>query len=187
MGIAELLLIGIGVSMDAFAVSIGKGLSIPCIRWRHALITGFWFGIFQAIMPLLGYFLGATFSGYIQSIDHWIAFVLLVAIGVNMVRESRDAGCDLVDSSFRAKRMLPLAVATSVDALAVGVTFAFLQVKILPAVALIGTTTFVICVAGVKIGAAFGKKFSSKAEFAGGLVLIFMGTKILLEHLGVLG
>lgn len=187
MGLWELFVVAVGLSMDAFAVSIGKGLTMPRIRWKHAVVTGLWFGAFQAVMPLLGYFLGATFSGYIQSVDHWIAFVLLGLIGGNMIRESFSAEGELVDGSFAPLRMLPLAVATSIDALAVGVTFAFLQVDILAAVLLIGVTTFAISVAGVKIGTVFGEKFSAKAECAGGLLLVLMGAKILLEHLGFLG
>ena len=187
MGLWELFAIAVGLSMDAFAVSIGKGLTLSRIRWKHAAVTGLWFGVFQAVMPLLGYFLGATFSGYIQSVDHWIAFVLLGLIGGNMIRESFSAEGELVDGSFAPLRMLPLAVATSIDALAVGVTFAFLQVDILAAVLLIGVTTFAISVAGVKIGTVFGEKFSAKAECAGGLLLVLMGAKILLEHLGFLG
>lgn len=187
MGLWELFAIAVGLSMDAFAVSIGKGLTMPRIRWKHAAVTGLWFGAFQAVMPLLGYFLGATFSGYIQSVDHWIAFVLLGLIGGNMIRESFSTEGELVDGSFAPLRMLPLAVATSIDALAVGVTFAFLQVDILAAVLLIGVTTFAISVAGVKIGTVFGEKFSAKAECAGGLLLVLMGAKILLEHLGFLG
>ena len=187
MGLGELFVIGLGLSMDAFAVSIGKGLTMQRICWRRAALTGLWFGVFQALMPLLGYRLGSTFSAYIQSVDHWIAFVLLSLIGGNMIRESRSPECEVVDSSFAPLRMLPLAVATSIDALAVGVTFAFLQVDILPAVLLIGVTTFVVSVAGVRIGTAFGEKFCGKAEFAGGLLLILMGLKILLQHLGILG
>lgn len=187
MGLWELLVIGIGLSMDAFAVSIGKGLTMQRIRWKHAAVTGLWFGVFQALMPLIGYFLGTRFSGYIQTVDHWIAFVLLALIGGNMVWESFRGGEDAVDGSFAPRRMLPLAVATSIDALAVGVTFAFLQVDIIPAVTLIGCTTFVISVAGVKIGTVFGERFSSKAELAGGVLLILMGCKILAEHLGLFG
>lgn len=187
MGIWGLFVIGVGLSMDAFAVSIGKGLTMQRIRWKHAALTGLWFGVFQAIMPLLGYLLGTSFAGYIQSIDHWVAFLLLALIGGNMIRQSREEEESPVDSSFAPMRMLPLAVATSIDALAIGVTFAFLQVQIVPAVLLIGCTTFAISLAGVKIGTVFGERFSSKAELAGGLVLVIMGAKILLEHVGIFG
>lgn len=187
MGLWELLIVGVGLSMDAFAVAIGKGLTMQRMRWKHAAITGLWFGVFQAVMPLAGYFLGTRFSGYIQRIDHWIAFVLLALIGGNMILESRKGEDAPVDGSFAPSRMLPLAVATSIDALAVGVTFAFLQVDIVSAVTLIGCTTFVISFAGVKIGTVFGERFSCKAEFIGGLLLVLMGCKIVLQHLGVLG
>lgn len=185
MGLWELFAVGIGLSMDAFAVSIGKGLTMQRIRWKDAAITGIWFGLFQALMPLLGFFLGNSFSAYIQSVDHWIAFALLSLIGGNMIWEARRGGDAPVDSSFSPRRMLPLAVATSIDALAVGVTFAFLNVNIVHAVALIGCTTFAISVGGVKIGTVFGERFSAKAECAGGLLLVLMGIKILLEHLGI--
>ncbi len=187
MGLWELILVAVGLSMDAFAVSIGKGLTMQRIRWRQAALAGLWFGAFQAMMPLAGYFLGIRFAGYIEMIDHWIVFVLLALIGGNMILEARKGEATSVDCSFAPLRMLPLAVATSIDALAVGVTFAFLQVDILPAVMLIGCATFVISVAGVKIGTVFGECFSCKAEFLGGVLLIFMGCKILLEHLGILG
>lgn len=186
MDIWGLLLVAVGLSMDAFAVSVCKGLSVSAPRPAHSLICGLYFGLFQAAMPLLGWLLGVQFQSMIASIDHWIAFVLLCAIGANMVRESRGEE-DCVDSSFTARAMLPLAVATSIDALAVGVTFAFLQVSILPAVAFIGATTFLLSAAGVRVGAVFGARFRSKAELAGGLILILMGCKILLEHLGLLG
>ena len=187
MDILELLLIAVGLSMDAFAVSICKGLSVQRLKPRHYLLTGAWFGGFQALMPLLGWLLGVRFQGMIVSIDHWIAFILLGMIGFNMVRESRGGEAEELDSSFRPGAMLPLAVATSIDALAVGVTFAFLGVRILPAVGLIGLTTFLFSAAGVKAGSIFGSRYKSWAELAGGVVLILMGTKILLEHLGILG
>ena len=186
MNFAELLVLAVGLSMDAFAVSVCKGLSVPRLRISHGLICGAYFGAFQALMPLVGWVLGVQFQSLITSVDHWIAFLLLGAIGVNMVRESR-AEEECLDASFTPGAMLPLAVATSIDALAVGVTFAFLRVKILWAVALIGLTTFVTSAAGVKVGAAFGARFRGKAELAGGVILILMGLKILLEHLGVLG
>jgi len=181
----ELFVIAIGLSMDAFAVAICKGLSVKCVQKKHYLTVGLYFGGFQALMPLIGYFLGVNFKSLIENIDHWIAFVLLALIGANMIRESR--GCaEELDDSFNFKAMLPLAVATSIDALAVGVTFAFLNVEIVPAVSFIGVTTFILSAIGLKIGNVFGVKYKSKAEFAGGLVLILMGLKILLEHLGII-
>ena len=186
MGLWELFLVAVGLSLDAFAVSVCKGLSVPAVRLRHSLICGAYFGLFQALMPLLGWLLGVQFQGMITSVDHWIAFALLAVIGVNMIRESREEGED-VDCSFTPRAMLPLAVATSIDALAVGVTFAFLKVLILPAVTFIGLTTFFLSAAGVRVGAVFGARFRSGAELAGGVILVLMGTKILLEHLGFLG
>jgi putative Mn2+ efflux pump MntP len=180
MGIIELFLIAVGLSMDAFAVSVCKGLAMKKCTWTKAGIVGLYFGIFQAGMPLLGYALGVQFSHVITSIDHWIAFVLLGIIGLNMSEE-----CGMEEDSLKVKEMLVLAVATSIDALAVGITFAFLQVDIIPAVAFIGVTTFLLSVGGVKIGNVFGAKYKSKAELAGGLILILMGIKILLEHLGI--
>ena len=182
MRLYELFIIAVSLSMDAFAVSICKGLSAGRPRLGHCLSCGGWFGGFQALMPLLGWLLGVRFQGLIVSIDHWIAFLLLGLIGFNMVRESRGGEAEELDCSFSARAMLPLAVATSIDALAVGVTFAFLQVDILSAVLLIGVTTFALSAAGVKIGSIFGVRFKSRAELAGGLVLIAMGFKILLEH-----
>jgi len=182
----ELFVIAVGLSMDAFAVSVCKGLSVTRARLGHSLTCGAYFGAFQALMPLAGWLLGVQFQGMITSVDHWIAFVLLGLIGVNMVRESRGEE-EAIDASFTPGAMLPLAVATSIDALAVGVTFAFLQVSILPAVCFIGATTFVLSAVGVRVGAAFGARFRNRAELAGGVILILMGVKILLEHLGVLG
>lgn len=184
MSVWELFILAVGLSMDAFAVSICKGLSVKSLKPRHMVIAGLYFGGFQALMPLIGYLLGVQFQSLIQEFDHWIAFVLLVLIGVSMIRESRECPDELNDS-FSFKTMLPLAVATSIDALAVGVTFAFLQVSILPAVSFIGVTTFVFSAAGIRIGNLFGAKYKSRAELVGGLVLILMGVKILLEHLGV--
>ena len=186
MSLWELFVIALGLSMDAFAVAVCKGLSVPTLRPVHSLTCWLYFGAFQGLMPLLGWLLGVQFQSMITSIDHWIAFLLLGLIGVNMIRESREASCPL-DSSFSPRAMLPLAVATSIDALAVGITFAFLNVKILPAVIFIGTVTFLLSAAGVRVGAVFGARFRSKAELAGGVILILMGLKILLEHLGVLG
>ena len=187
MGLLELFVIAVGLSMDAFAVSICKGLSVRELKPKHALTVGVYFGGFQMLMPLIGFALGVRFQSLITSIDHWIAFVLLGLIGANMVRESREHDDESVSDSFRFMTMLPLAVATSIDALAVGVTFAFLQVSILPAVCFIGATTFILSCIGIRIGHVFGLKYKSRAELFGGAVLILMGTKILLEHLGVLG
>lgn len=185
MGLIEILILAIGLSMDAFAVSICKGLSVKKLSPKHCLIAGLYFGGFQAGMPLLGYLLGTQFESLITNIDHWIAFVLLGIIGANMIKESFDKP-DELDDSFSVRAMIPLAIATSIDALAIGVTFACLKVEILSAVTLIGITTFVLSAIGVKIGNVFGCKFKSKAEFIGGAVLILMGLKILLEHLGLL-
>ena len=168
MSLWELFLIAVGLSMDAFAVSICKGLSVGAVRPRHALTAGLWFGGFQALMPLLGWLLGSRFQALITSVDHWIAFVLLCAIGGNMVRESRTCGaCREMDASFAPKVMLPLAVATSIDALAIGVTFAFLQVDILSAVCFIGAVTFVFSSAGVKVGSVFGTRYQESAGALG--------------------
>ena len=186
MSFAELLLVAIGLSMDAFAVAVCRGLEMRRIDYRQALLIAVFFGGFQALMPVAGYLLGAGFEHYISSFDHWIAFLLLGLIGANMIRESR-GGAEHVDSSFRPRSMLPLAVATSIDALAVGVTFAFLRVEIGPAVSCIGVITFLLSAAGVYIGGAFGDRFQGKAELAGGVILVLMGSKILLEHLGFLG
>ena len=183
MRLYELFIIAVSLSMDAFAVSVCKGLSVERPRLSHCLTCGGWFGAFQALMPLLGWLLGVRFQGMIVSVDHWIAFVLLGLIGFNMVRESRGGEAEELDASFSPRAMLPLAVATSIDALAVGVTFAFLQVdNIAAAVAFIGVTTFVLSAAGVRVGAVFGARFKSRAELAGGLVLMGMGVKILVEH-----
>ena len=182
MGFWELLLLAVGVSMDAFAVSVCKGLSMGSAGLKESAICGGWFGGFQALMPLIGFFLGTLFAEAIEAIDHWVAFILLGIIGFNMVKESREKENDQ-DSSFGFKAMLVLAVATSIDALAVGITFAFLKVDILLAVTLIGITTFLFSAAGIKIGSVFGAKYKSKAELFGGVVLIFLGTKILIEHL----
>ena len=183
MSIIELFILAVGLSMDAFAVSVCKGLSVRRLKPRHALIAGAWFGGFQALMPLLGWALGRQFESFIKSIDHWIAFALLGIIGANMIRESLKKEDEELNDSFSFKVMLPLAIATSIDALAVGVTFAFLSVSIAPAILLIGVTTFALSAAGVKIGNVFGAKYKSKAEFAGGVILILLGIKILIEHL----
>lgn len=182
MGLIELFLIAVGLSMDAFAVSVCKGLSVQKLKLKHAAVVGIYFGGFQFAMPLIGYFLGIQFESLIKSIDHWIAFVLLGLIGANMIRESFSKAEELNDK-FNPKTMIPLAVATSIDALAVGVTFACLDVHIVPAVSLIGATTFVISAIGIKIGNVFGERYKSKAELAGGIILVLMGIKILIEHL----
>ncbi len=186
MGFVELFLIAVGLSMDAFAVSICKGLSMPKMKWKNAILAGVYFGGFQALMPAIGYLLGSQFENVIVNVDHWIAFVLLAIIGINMIREALGEG-ESLDDSFDVKTMLLLAVATSIDALAVGVTFAFLRVNIVTAVIFIGCTTFVFGVAGIKIGNVFGSRFRAKAQIAGGVILILIGLKILLEHLGILG
>ena len=186
MGFAELFILAVGLSMDAFAVSVCKGLSIRALMPRHAVIVGVWFGAFQALMPLAGWLLGAAFADMIAAVDHWIAFVLLAFIGGNMILEALGRGEEDCDPSLAPLAMLVLAVATSIDALAVGVTFAFLRVDIVPAVALIGTCTFFISAAGVKVGNVFGARYKSKAELFGGGVLVLIGLKILLEHLGLL-
>ena len=187
MGLLELFVIAVGLSMDAFAVSICKGLSVRELKPKHALTVGVYFGGFQMLMPLIGFALGVRFQSFITSIDHWIAFVLMGIIGGNMIREALSKDEDKLDGSLAFKTMLLLAIATSIDALAVGVTFAFLQVSILPAVCFIGATTFILSCIGIRIGHVFGLKYKSRAELFGGAVLILMGTKILLEHLGVLG
>lgn len=186
MSLWELFVIAVGLSMDAFAVSICKGLSVEKVSRKNYFAVGMYFGGFQALMPLLGYWLGSRFQSLIISIDHWIAFVLLSIIGINMIRESRGKA-DEYDNSFSFKSMLPLAVATSIDALAVGITFAFLKVSIVPAVSFIGVITFILSAVGLKLGNVFGAKYKSAAELTGGIVLIIMGLKILLEHLGVIG
>ena len=187
MSILEILLLGIGLSMDAFAVSICKGLSTKKLQIKHYLIIGAWFGGFQALMPTIGYFLGSTFEQYITAFDHWVAFVLLAAIGANMIKESFSKEESETNSSFALKTMLLMALATSIDALAVGITFALLpDVNVPLAVCLIGVTTFVCSAAGLKVGNLFGLRYKAKAELAGGIILILIGLKILLEHLGVI-
>ena len=189
MNLFELFIIAIGLSMDAFAVSICKGLSMKKLCFKNALTIGLFFGIFQGGMPLLGYMLGVQFQDKITSFDHWIAFVLLGLIGLKMIKESlekepeHEVASDDLNDHLCFKNMTILAIATSIDALAVGVTFAFLNVQILPAVSFIGIITFVLSMIGVKIGNIFGAKYKSKAELAGGVILVIMGTKILIEHL----
>lgn len=186
MSLWELFIIAVGLSMDAFAVSVCKGLSVQKVKPKHYLIVAAYFGGFQALMPLLGYLLGVRFEAMVANVDHWIAFVLLGLIGANMVRES-GTGEEKLDDSFTVSTMLLLAVATSIDALAIGVTFAFLGVNIVEAIILIGITTGIISGVGLKIGNVFGSRYKSKAEMAGGIVLILMGIKILVQHLLGLG
>ncbi len=186
MTFLELLILAVGLSMDAFAVAVCKGLALRKAGVRELLIPGLWFGAFQALMPLLGWLLGARFERYIVSVDHWIAFVLLAGIGGNMLREAFREEEQPEEASLAWKTMLPLALATSIDALAVGVTFAFLRVEIFSAVSFIGVTTFLLSMAGVKIGSIFGASWRKGAQIAGGCILILLGLKILLEHLGVL-
>ena len=187
MGLWELFIIAVGLSMDAFAVSICKGLATGQVRLRHALTAGIYFGGFQALMPLVGYLLGVRFQGLISAFDHWIAFVLLGLIGANMIRESRGEA-EKLDCDFGFRAMIPLAVATSIDALAVGISLAMAgSVNIFYAAGIIALTTFVLSAIGVKVGSVFGDRFEKKAEVVGGIILIFLGVKILLEHLGILG
>ena len=192
MGLIELILIAVGLSMDAFAVSICKGLNMRQMNYRHAGIIALFFGGFQALMPFIGWLLGKQFEAYITRLDHWVAFVLLALIGANMIREALGEEEDTAhpeecrQSALQLKELFLLAIATSIDALAVGITFAFLQVRIIPAVSLIGLTTFVISFIGVGIGHRFGSRFEKRAEITGGVILILIGLKILLEHLGIL-
>lgn len=186
MGFIDIFLIAVALSMDAFAVAICKGLSVKKVQAKHVLTVGVYFGGFQALMPLFGFLLGFKFESFITSIDHWIAFVLLAIIGGNMIKEAMSKEEDEVNDSFSFRTMLPLAVATSIDALAVGISFAFLGVDIIEAAILIGITTFVLSGIGVFVGNIFGSKYKSKAELAGGIVLILIGLKILLEHLGII-
>lgn len=187
MEIVEILLLGISLAMDAFAVSICKGLSMKKINWKKGIIIGLYFGIFQALMPMIGYFCGSAFESFVTSIDHWITFILLLLIGGNMIKESlgkeESENCN---DNVNFKTMIVLAIATSIDALAVGITFAFLNVNLLLAVSLIGIITFIISLIGVKLGNKFGSKYEKKAQIAGGVILIIIGLKILLEHLGIL-
>lgn len=191
MGIIEFFLTGVGLSMDAFAVAICKGLGMRKINYKQMLLIALFFGGFQALMPLLGWLLGRQFEQYITSVDHWIAFALLVLIGANMLREARkeDDTADteaVYDAPLPLGQLLLMAIATSIDALAVGISFAFLGVNIWLAIAVIGTTTFLISAAGVFIGNRFGNRYEKRATIAGGIILILLGVKILLEHLGVI-
>ena len=185
MGLFELFLLAVGLSMDAFAVSVCKGLSLGKINGKHMALAGIWFGSFQALMPAIGYFFGSFFSKFITTYAHWIAFVLLLVIGGNMIKEAFGEE-EEVDASMDVRSMFLLAVATSIDAMAVGVSFAFLQVNIFWAVLFIGFVTFVLSAVGVKAGSLFGLKYKSKAEIAGGIVLILIGLKLLFEGLGIL-
>ncbi len=188
MTLFEIFLVGIGVSMDAFAVSICKGLSCSeGVKLRHMCIAGLWFGGFQMLMPLIGYFLGSRFYSLIQEYDHWIAFVLLALIGANMIREAFFGEEEETDASFGVKTMFLMAVATSIDALAVGVTFAFFDINLWLSLGIIGVTTFIFSASGVRIGSVFGGMFRKRAEILGGAVLIIIGLRILLNHLGIIG
>ncbi len=184
MDLFDLIVTAIALSMDAFAVSISKGLSVQTLRPKHSLIVGAYFGGFQALMPFLGWLLASSFAEYIRRFDHWIAFVLLALIGANMIREALSKKEEeKMDASFGVKTMLPLAIATSIDALATGVTFAMTETNIWLAIAVVGTTTFVFSAVGLRIGHLFGRKYQAKAELLGGVILVLMGIKILIEHL----
>ena len=186
----EIFLIGIGLAMDAFAVSICKGLAMSKLNKKQTVIIALYFGGFQALMPLIGWILGIRFQQYIVAVDHWVAFILLAFIGGKMIYEAvkgeEDEAIEVKDASLDHKELVMLAIATSIDALAVGITFAFLDTPIVPAITIIGITTFIICILGVVVGNFFGSKYKNKAEFAGGLILVLIGSKILLEHLGII-
>lgn len=186
MGFVELLLLSVGLGMDAFAVSVCKGISMKKMNWKKTCIIGLYFGGFQALMPVLGYFLGSTFESVISNLDHWIAFGLLAIIGGNMIKDAFSKECDSFDDDVRFKAMIVLAIATSIDALAVGITFAFLKVNLILAISMIGVITFILAIVGTKVGNRFGDKYEKKAEFVGGVILILLGIKILLEHMGIL-
>ena len=184
MQLAELILLAVSLAMDAFAVAVCKGLAVCRVKPKHLLLTGLWFGGFQALMPFLGYLLGEAFSQFIDPFDHWIAFILLALIGANMIKEAFEKDCcDASDASFSFRVMLVMAIATSIDALAVGITFSVLEVNILLAVALIGAVTFALSALGVKIGSIFGTRYRFAAELCGGILLILLGAKILIEGL----
>ena len=190
MGFAELFLLAVGLSMDAFAVSLCKGLSMKKATLKASATCGLWFGGFQALMPLIGFFLGSMFAGVIESFDHWVAFGLLAIIGFNMLKEAfcKCECCEEGDADLSPKTMFVMAVATSIDALAVGISLAMAgDVNIIVAVTLIGITTFLLSALGVKVGNVFGSRYEKKAQLAGGVILILLGIKILLEHLGILG
>lgn len=181
MSFLELLLTAVSLAMDAFAVSICKGLSVPEADIKKAATAGLWFGAFQMLMPIIGYFAGTSFSKFVTQIDHWIVFVILALIGGNMIREAMKESCPV--PGFGAKEMFPLAVATSIDALAIGVSFAFLKVDIWASSSMIGIVTFFLSAAGVYVGSIFGMKYKKSAEIAGGIVLILIGLKVLITHL----
>ncbi len=185
MGIIEIALIGIGLAMDAFAVSVCKGLSMKKLYWEKSIIIAWYFGVFQGLMPVLGYYLGSTFQDLVTSVDHWIAFILLAIIGGNMIKESFDDEEEKRNDDVGFKTMIILAIATSIDALAVGITFAFLNVNLYEAAMFIGIITYIMSLIGVKVGFKFGDKFQNKAELCGGIILILIGSKILFEHLGI--
>lgn len=186
MGILEIFLIGVGLSMDAFAVSVCKGLSMKKLDWKKAIIIALYFGVFQALMPVIGYILGTTFESLVTQIDHWIAFILLGIIGANLIKEALGKESENSNDKVDFKTMIVLAIATSIDALAVGITFAFLKTNLLISIVVIGVTTFILSLVGVKIGNKFGDKYEKKAEFLGGVILILIGVKILIEHLGII-
>lgn len=185
MELTEIILISIGLAMDAFAVSVCKGLSMKKMDWKKAIIIGLWFGFFQALMPAIGYFLGSKFEHLIVSVDHWVIFGLLSFIGIKMIKESFSISSENCNDNVDFKTMLLLALATSIDALGVGITFAFLDTNLILAISLIGIITWIISVIGVKIGNRFGDKYESKAELTGGIILVLLGIKILLEHLNI--
>lgn len=189
MGFIEIFLIGIGLSMDAFAVSVCKGLSMHRINYGYALVIALFFGVFQGLMPVIGWALGSTLSGYVTAIDHWIAFVLLAAVGAKMLWDALHEeceGCEPDDGKLDVRELFALAIATSIDALAVGIGFSFLQINIAEATLIIGITTFCLSIIGVVVGNRFGARFEKPAQIVGGVVLIVIGLKILLEHLGII-
>lgn len=186
MNLIEIILVSIGLAMDAFAVSVCKGLSIRKVNLNKIVIIGGYFGLFQGLMPMIGFFLGNIFGNIIVSVDHWVAFILLIMIGYNMLRDAFSKESDSSDDRVDFKAMFPLAIATSIDALAVGITLAFLKVNIIKSIFIIGIITFLISCFGVKVGNVFGNKYEKKAQMIGGVILIFMGIKILIEHLGLI-
>lgn len=190
MGVIEVLILAVGLSMDAFAVSICKGLAMCKVKLKDACIVGLWFGAFQAGMPLCGYFLGASFQKYIEAFDHWVAFALLVLIGVNMIREALSGDEEKCDCSVRARDMIAPAFATSIDALVVGIAMAMAAgeggLNVFLSMGIIGVVTFLLCALGVKVGGVFGEKYKKPAEFTGGIILILIGIKTVLEHLEII-
>ena len=182
MGFIELLLISVGLAMDAFAISVGKGMTLKHVHPRHALTAGVWFGLFQGLMPVIGYFVGRSFADYVVSVDHWIAFGLLAIIGVNMIREAISGEEEVVDGNFGVSTMLIMAIATSIDALAVGISMAFLDVNIWISATVICAVTLILSATGVYLGSAFGSRLGSKAGIIGGVILIAIGIKIVVEH-----